>query len=74
MNDFTLGRHDAAIASLAHEMKLVRSDLAEIKVYMSERQGERRAAMWIASTASAIVGALFTVGFKVADFFLSRLS
>lgn len=65
--DFTLGEHNAAIRQLLRDQRQMREDLAEIRVILAERRGERRATLWFVSTTGALIGAAvaFTVRFLI---------
>lgn len=74
MSEFRLGQHDASIESLRYDMKGVRADLADIKRFIAAREGERRIVIIVTSAVSAFLASVFTVGLRVFEFVIARIS
>lgn len=55
--DYNRGYQRAQLDTLAADMEEVKGAVKRIETTLAERAGERRAGLWLASTASAFVGA-----------------
>lgn len=58
MSDFRLGQHEAHIATLLERTARMETDIADIKVMMTERRVERRMALRMGALAGTAVSAV----------------
>lgn len=65
MSEFKLGEHEQAIRQLAEDMATVKTDVAEIKMMLAEKRGERRIALWAAGAAGSIAATVISLALKL---------
>lgn len=58
---FKLGAHDALLEMVVETQKEIQNDVAAIKKYMHEQQGEMAGAKFVAGFIAAVVGFLGSI-------------
>lgn len=67
MNDqFNLGRHEALIERLVESQTELITRITSIEHILAEKRGERRIALWVASSAGGAIGGLTALLTKLA--------
>lgn len=65
-DQFNLGRHEALIQQIADTQTTVVLRLTNIEHLLAEKRGERRVAIWVASSVGGLIGTAATLLAKLA--------